>query len=70
MYWLELSVSADVAAVEAVSALFHQHGEGGVAVEQPFFTDREGERYGIDTTRPARVLTYLPDTPNGSERQR
>jgi len=70
VYWLELSVSADVAAVEAVSALFHQHGEGGVAVEQPFFTDREGERYGIDTTRPARVLTYLPDTPDGSERQR
>jgi ribosomal protein L11 methyltransferase len=70
VFWLELSVSAHVAAVEAVSALFHQHGEGGVAVEQPFFTDREGERYGIDTSRPARVLTYVPATPAGSERQR
>ena len=69
MYWLELSVSADIAAVEAVSALFHQHGEGGVAVEQPFISDREGERYGIDASRPARVLTYLPDTPDGLSRK-
>lgn len=70
MFWLELSVHADIAAVEAISALFHQYGEGGVAVEQPFITDREGERYGIDSSRPSRVLTYVPDTPDGSERQR
>jgi ribosomal protein L11 methyltransferase len=68
--WLELSVTADIAAVEALSALFHQHGEGGVAVEQPFFTDREGERYGVDVNRPARVITYLPDTPDGEQRRR
>ena len=70
MYWLELSVSADVAAVEAISALFHQYGEGGVAVEQPFFTDREGERFGVDSSRPARILTYLPDTLDALERKR
>jgi len=68
--WLELSVVADLAAVEALSALFHQHGEGGVAIDQPFFTDVEGERYGIDTTRPAVVKTYLPDTEEGATRQR
>lgn len=70
MNWLELSVSADVAAVEAVSALFSQHGEGGVAIHEPFYTDPEGERYGIDTARPAIVKTYLPDTAEGAARQR
>jgi ribosomal protein L11 methyltransferase len=67
--WLELSVSADLAAVEAVSALFHQYGEGGVAIDQPFFTDPDGEHYGIDSTRPALVKTYLPDTVEGQERR-
>ena len=70
MTWLELSIVADLAAVEALSALFHQYGEGGVAIDQPFFTDPEGERYGIDTTRPAVVKTYLPDTADGAERRR
>src|SRR5581483_10249382 len=68
--WLELSVVADLAAVEAISALFHQHGEGGVAVDEPFYTDPEGERYGIDTARPAVIKTYLPDTAEGAERRR
>ncbi|MDB5056775.1 MAG: ribosomal protein methyltransferase [Chloroflexi bacterium] len=68
--WLELSVTADLAAVEALSALFHQHGEGGVAVDQPFYTDPEGERYGIDFLRPAKVSTYLPDTAEGEQRRK
>jgi ribosomal protein L11 methyltransferase len=67
--WLELSVTADLAAVEAISALFHQHGEGGVAVEQPFYTDPEGERYGVDGSRPAVIKTYVPDTADGAERR-
>jgi ribosomal protein L11 methyltransferase len=66
--WLELLVSADLAAVEALSALFYQHGEGGVAVDQPFYTDPEGERYGIDVLRPAKVSTYIPDTADGAQR--
>jgi len=68
--WLELSVSADVAAVEALSALFHQYGEGGVAIEQPFYSDVEGERFGIDARKPARVSTYVPDTAEGGTRRR
>jgi len=68
--WLELSVSADLAAVEAISALFHQHGEGGVAIDHPFYTDLEGEHYGIDTARQATVLTYVPDSAEGAQRQR
>jgi ribosomal protein L11 methyltransferase len=66
--WLELSVTADLAAVEALSALFEQHGEGGVAIDQPFFTDVEGEHFGIDSTRPALIRTYLPDTAEGAAR--
>ena len=68
MTWLELSVSADLAAVEALSVLFEQHGEGGVAIEQPFYTDVEGEHFGIDGARPAMVKTYLPDTIEGRQR--
>jgi ribosomal protein L11 methyltransferase len=68
--WLELSVTADLAAVEAVSALFHQYGEGGVAIDQPFFSDPDGENYGIDSSRPAVVKTYLPLTDEGHERRR
>jgi ribosomal protein L11 methyltransferase len=63
--WLEVSVLADLAAVEALSALFEQHGEGGVAIDQPFFTDAEGEHFGIDSARPALIRTYLPDTEEG-----
>jgi ribosomal protein L11 methyltransferase len=67
--WLELSVTADLAAVEAVSALFHQYGEGGVAIDQPFFTAPDGEHFGIDAARPAVVKTYLPATAEGQERR-
>jgi ribosomal protein L11 methyltransferase len=66
--WLEVSVVADLAAVEAISALFEQHGEGGVAIDQPFFTDPEGEHFGIDSHRPAVIKTYLPDTEEGQAR--
>ena len=59
--WLELSVTADIAAVEAgLSAIFQEYGEGGVAINQPVVSDPEGEHYGLDTARPAVVTTYLP----------
>jgi len=60
----------DLAAVEALSALFQQYGDGGVAVEQPFYTDADGANFGIDTRRPAIVKAYLPDTLDGAARQR
>jgi ribosomal protein L11 methyltransferase len=66
--WLELSVVADLAAVEALSSLFEEHGEGGVAIDQPFFTDVEGESFGIDSTKPALIRTYLPATAEGESR--
>lgn len=69
MNWLELSVVVDLAGVEAISELFSRHGEGGVAIDQPFYTDPDGEHYGIDPSRPAVVKTYLPDTQEGSERR-
>ena len=58
--WLELSVAVDIAAVEAVSAILQEHGEGGVAINQPVSSDLEGERYGLDTSRPTVVSTYIP----------
>lgn len=60
MLWLELSISADIAAVESISAIFQEYGEGGVAINQPVISDKEGEHYGLDTSQPAVISTYLP----------
>lgn len=58
--WLELRVVADIAAVETVTTILAEYGEGGVAIEQPVLSDSEGERYGLDTSKPATVTTYVP----------
>jgi ribosomal protein L11 methyltransferase len=67
--WIELSVRVDLAAVEAVSELFSRHGEGGVAIDQPFFTDPDGEHFGIAPDHPALVKTYVPDSLEGAQRR-
>jgi ribosomal protein L11 methyltransferase len=69
--WLELSVTADIAAVEAISAIFQEYGEGGVAIDQPFVSDPEGEHFALDTSRPAVVSTYVPlDAEAAARRER
>ncbi len=58
--WLELSVAADVEAVEAVSEILTSYAPGGTSVEPGFALTNEGLGAVVDPTRPAMVRAYLP----------
>ena len=58
--WLEVSVEADVEAVEAVSEILGRVAPGGVAVEPAFELVDEGLGARVDPSRPATVRAYLP----------
>jgi len=59
MNWLEIAVSADEEAVEAVAEVLRAHGHG-VAIDQPFVQPRVDEPPQPDPSRRAVVKTYLP----------
>lgn len=58
--WLEISVTADVEAVEAVSEILGRVASGGTSVEPAFELVDEGLGARVDLTRPAIVRAYLP----------
>ena len=58
--WLELSVEADVEAVEAISEIFGRAAPGGTSVEPAFDLVDEGLGARIDPTRPATVRAHVP----------
>jgi ribosomal protein L11 methyltransferase len=58
--WLELSVAADIEAVEAVSEILGRVAPGGSSVEPAFKLTDEGLGARVDTTRPATVRAYVP----------
>jgi ribosomal protein L11 methyltransferase len=58
--WLELSVSADPEAVEAVSEILSRFAAGGTTVEPAFELVDEGLGARLDPSRPAVVRAYLP----------
>ena len=60
--WLELAVSADHEAVEAVSEILSRAAPGGTSVEPAFELVEEGLAARVDLERPARVRAYLPLT--------
>jgi ribosomal protein L11 methyltransferase len=58
--WLELAVTCDPEAVEAVAELFAQHGfNQGVAIEEPYTQDPDGDNFAVDPSRPVTVRTFL-----------
>jgi ribosomal protein L11 methyltransferase len=58
--WLELAVTCDGEAVEPVSELFAAHGfNQGVAIEEAFTQDPDGDNFAVDSTRPVVVRTFL-----------
>ena len=58
--WLELAVTCDREAVEPVSELFAAHGfNQGVAIEEAFTQDPDGDNFAVDPTRPVVVRTFL-----------
>src|ERR1035437_5642927 len=58
--WVELSVAADIEAVEAVSEILTRFAPGGTSVEPGFGLTDEGLGAVVDTTKPAIVRAYLP----------
>jgi ribosomal protein L11 methyltransferase len=58
--WLELSVAADIEAVEAVSEILGRVAPAGTSVEPAFELTDEGLGARVDPTRPAIVRAYLP----------
>lgn len=60
--WLELSVTADLEAVEAVSEILGRVATGGTSVEPRFRLVEEGLGAEIDPAGPAIVRGYLPAT--------
>jgi len=58
--WLELSVEADVEAVEAVTEILSRYASGGTSVEPAFELVDEGLGARVDASRPAIVRAYLP----------
>jgi ribosomal protein L11 methyltransferase len=58
--WLELSVEADLEAVDAVSEILGRVASGGTTVEPAFDLVDEGLGARIDPARPAVVRGYVP----------
>jgi ribosomal protein L11 methyltransferase len=58
--WLELSVVADVEAVEAVSEILGRVAPGGISIEPPFEPVDEGLGARVARGLPATVRAYLP----------
>lgn len=58
--WLELAVEVDHEAVEPVTELFARYGYNeGVAIEEPFTQDGDGDNLAVDYTRPVWVRTFV-----------
>ncbi len=58
--WLELAVTADLEAVEAVSEILSRFAAGGTSVEPGFELREEGLAAAVDPSRPATVRAYVP----------
>ena len=58
--WLELSVAADLEAVEAVAEILGRSAPAGTSVEPAFKLTDEGLGARVDPSRPAIVRAYLP----------
>ena len=68
--WLEVSVEADLEAVEAVSEILGRMAPAGTSVEPAFELVEEGLGARVDPTRPAIVRAYVPAAdPAAAERR-
>ncbi len=61
--WHELSVEVDAEAVEAVSELLARYGYNeGIAIDEPYVQDGDGDHLEIALDRPFVVRTYVADS--------
>ncbi len=60
--WYQISVDVDSEAVEPVSELFARYGfNEGVAIDEPYVQDGDGDNLEIDTGKPFTVHTYVAE---------
>lgn len=67
--WVELAVVCDAEAVEPIAELFAQYGfNHGVAIEESFTQDPDGDNFTVDPAGPVTVRTFLhsADTASGT----
>ncbi len=57
--WLELTTTVEPEAVESVSAVFAEHGQG-VTIEQAVESSRDGDIVHLPPDAPVTMRTYLP----------
>jgi ribosomal protein L11 methyltransferase len=61
--WYEISVDADVEAVEPISELLGRYGfNQGVAIDEPYRQDGDGDNLEIDPAKPFVIRTYIADS--------
>jgi len=66
-FWLELAVTADPEAVEAVSEVMSRHAQGGVAIEEPYTLLDDGQVAESIPGAPVTVRVYVPADAAGEE---
>ena len=67
LYWLELSVTAQPEAVEAISEVMSRYASGGVAIEEPYELADDGQVALPLSDAPVRVRVYVPADAAGEE---
>ena len=66
-YWLELTVTAEPEAVEAISEVMSRYAEGGVAIEEPYTLADDGQVALPLPGAPVTVRVYVPADAAGEE---
>lgn len=60
--WYQLSMDVDAEAVEAVSELFGRYGfNEGVAIEEPYVQEEDGDNLEIRLDKPFTIHTYVAE---------
>ena len=60
-YWLELSVTANPEAVEAVTEVISRYTQGGVAIEEPYQLLDDGQAHEPVSGAPVTCRVWIPD---------
>jgi len=66
-YWLELSVTAEPEAIEAICEVMSRFATGGVAIEEPYTLLDDGQIAEPLPGAPVTVRVYVPDDSGGEE---
>jgi ribosomal protein L11 methyltransferase len=61
--WYELAIDVHAEAVEPVSELLGRYGfQHGVAIDEPYVQDEDGDNLGVDLAQPFTIRTWVADS--------